>query len=346
MGVRMIIINSLNNLHKYSEIINIHCQKNGKIWNHRYEYFATKFSISKFTYMIFFDENKKIMCSVEQRDSDIWQCDINAYPFIYDELRVKVYDIIAFLDTIVSYLKIKCIYGQLIYEDVPLYSDIRYEKGFTTWDRLGNPIIIKKNYESIFNELKQRISINNVDRIRKKYKKKFIIKNKDIEDQIEDLEIIEKNSWKGRLGQNMLAREKQFAYYSDLMLKEVIKFIGLYYDKVPVAYILLAYHKDILYLIKWSYDEAFKSYSPGRNLMLDVIQMMDKNTYRYIDLYGSPDSLKQLLETNRIKRYDFIYPANSAKSSVEAIREERMLHDQEIYINYINKKAIKNMYDK
>ncbi len=337
----MIEIETLDDIETYRDRIESLCFEYGIMWSHSYSYFQSKMKISNHNYKIYIDEDKEILCSIEKHDENIWKTDISGYPFICNLNKTKPEDIRVFLQSILEKIRVKDIYISQVYANIPLYCDVIFDQNFLSWKRLSNPLIRKESFVNIYAQLKERTTINNVDRVRKKYKRDFRILNKAVTEQIQDLEIIEKKSWKKVQGQDMLTRENQFVYYSELLQNKVIQFQAAYYEDIPVSYVLYAYYGDILYLIKWSYDQTYRKYSPGKNLILDIIESYDTIDYKYIDLYGSPDTLKELLETERIVRFDFAYPGNSF---VYDIKKERMLHDYNLYECYKKHYSLRSIY--
>jgi hypothetical protein len=111
-----------------------------------------------------------------------------------------------------------------------------------------------------------------------------------------------------------------------------------------VAYRIDSQTKEILYVLKWSYDEKYTDCSPGFYLLtVDLFKKYSQKQFEYIDLYGSPDMLKNLLETNRLERLDICYSTDP--NEVEIIRNERIKFDEKIFNNYKKQKSLKGLFN-
>jgi hypothetical protein len=339
----MIVITSLEDLYQNKEFITQCCENNGIIWNHNFLYYEAKFIHNKNFYHIFINKEPEIICSLEEKTDNIWQSDINGSPLIYSkDICTEV--IKGFFDEIINFLNVQALYFPLVYEIFPLYEKLKGEVYIKSWERLPNPMISGNiTYENIYEEFKRRIKSKSIENSRIKYKNKFSIKTESIEHQLIALKSIELKSWKRVYKQDMMSREDQFNYYSKLIENGVLKFNCIYDDDIPVAYSIETLYKDVLYLIKWSYNEEYKKYSPGRNLCLDRLEFYNQTQLKYVDLYGGPDGQKDLLESERVKRFDFSYPNLDI---VNSIMEERISHDEIVMENYLNGKSIRYAYNK
>lgn len=128
------------------------------------------------------------------------------------------------------------------------------------------------------------------------------------EDAARDVLAVDDRSWKAAVGQSMRQRGRQAKLYGSLVRDRVLSATFLRHGTKPVAFRLDGRTGARLTCLKWSYDEAYSRYSPGRYLLTDglVRQWADRGV-RVVDLFGAPDTLKDLLHTHRVPRVDVWY---------------------------------------
>jgi hypothetical protein len=120
-----------------------------------------------------------------------------------------------------------------------------------------------------------------------------------------DMLAVDDSSWKALCGQSMRQRESQWAVYSELVRSGVLTATFLRDRDRPVAFRLDGRVKDRVMCLKWSYDMLYKRYSPGLYLLTEGLTRQWSNKgIRTIDLFGSPDPLKDLLYSERRHRVD------------------------------------------
>jgi hypothetical protein len=159
---------------------------------------------------------------------------------------------------------------------------------------------------------------------------------------------IELNSWKHKYKQDMLSRENQLEFYISLIESGVatVKF-ACDATGIPVAFRIDARVVDVLYVLKWSYDDNYKQFSPGFYLLtVDLFKNLatdGREKYQYIDLYGSPDSLKDTIKTSELSRIDYYLASNLEQ--VQALSHKRQQFDEKMNQNYQNKNSIKKAFE-
>ncbi|MFH8589598.1 GNAT family N-acetyltransferase [Streptomyces celluloflavus] len=116
---------------------------------------------------------------------------------------------------------------------------------------------------------------------------------------------VDDRSWKAEHGQSMRLRGGQDALYGRLVGTGEITAAILFDGERPVAFRLDARVNDRLTSLKWSYDETYRRYSPGLHLLTEGLrQEWAGRGVRTVDLHGSPDTLKNLLYSERVPRAD------------------------------------------
>ncbi|MFD7668415.1 GNAT family N-acetyltransferase [Streptomyces sp. NPDC059788] len=120
-----------------------------------------------------------------------------------------------------------------------------------------------------------------------------------------DMLAVDDNSWKAARGQSMRQRGSQQEVYGGLVRAGVLTATFLRDGGRPVAFRLDGRAKDRVVCLKWSYDEAYRRYSPGLYLLTTgLTRQWSGAGVRTVDLFGSPDSLKDLLYSERPHRTD------------------------------------------
>jgi hypothetical protein len=141
---------------------------------------------------------------------------------------------------------------------------------------------------------------------------------------VQALAAIGANSWKSSLHAD-LQSNGQLQYYQRLLLEGLVELTVATLDEYPIAYRLDSLFRERVYALEWSFDQRYAALAPGMFLLLDgLLLRWGREKLHYIDLFGSPDRLKTLVETDRRARVDFAWPAGSV---TELLRRERSDHD-------------------
>jgi hypothetical protein len=144
---------------------------------------------------------------------------------------------------------------------------------------------------------------------------------------VEVMDRVESASWKASAGQSMHEREDQFALYSGLIERGAAELAVVYDDSTPAAYRLDTGAGRVVACLKWSYDERYRRYSPGFQLLTTgLADRWSGADLEHIDLFGSPDLLKDLVATGERRRFDLAWPDGEA---ARQLRRERTAFDAE-----------------
>ncbi|MCS0636934.1 GNAT family N-acetyltransferase [Streptomyces sp. LP05-1] len=137
----------------------------------------------------------------------------------------------------------------------------------------------------------------------------------------EDMLRVDDRSWKADRGQSMRSRGGQDRLYRRLVEDGTLTAAFLRDGDRPVAFRLDARVKDRVMCLKWSYDEAYRRYSPGLHLLTEGLRREwgGARGVRVVDLHGGPDTLKDLLYSARSPRVDLWYgdPELGARRAAE-----------------------------
>lgn len=341
----MKIIASATEFQKVKHFIEDIYARNGQIFEQSYVSLEINFRIKPMgDFYVFVDQDNLLVCAFERSGNNIWQSTIQHFPFLYaHEVSVDVID--AFLAEIKDFLNASSLYLPLIYETYGLSSEILKISNGLKWDRLPTQII---SGDYIIEEVWEQVESVYGSRSRRQ-KKKFErdLQVSEIDAQATDtidiiIKTVETNSWKSQAKQDMMTRDNQFEYYSSLIKSGAAKLTAAFHDQRPIAFIITAQVNGVLYAIKWSYDDNYSKYSPGFYLLVvDVINKYANKNLKYIDLFGSPDQLKDMIQNGSVKRYDFCYDHSI---NAEELMSKRQRFDTKVKDNYESKNSIRDIY--
>lgn len=127
------------------------------------------------------------------------------------------------------------------------------------------------------------------------------------------LDTIERRSWKARCDQSMHDRDQQFELYSGLLDRNLVTLDVAWHGRRPVAYRLDARVGQTVACVKWSFDEDYRRCSPGFYLLTQgLVRRWGPVELDLIDLFGSPDTLKDVVASGAVPRYDLAWPPRTA----------------------------------
>ena len=341
----MEIIDNIVTLEKNKRIIKSMYEKYGRTPYQSFESLIANFKTKDNNgFKVFIDYEKEILSAFETYWYDnTWKCSIESYPFLCDENA----ELESFINSIVDCLKTKTLYFPKVYIHTNIYNrmiELRKEDTIY-WDRLPVPIVdCKTSKQEIYEQEIVRYGKRTI-RQRRKFDNYLYVK--EVNDNTTDsiIKDIELKSWKRICKQDMLSRENQFIYYTNIIKNGLGKLYVAFTkeDNIPVSYRIDAITKDKVYFLKSSFKEEYKKYSPGSYLIAtDLIERYVENKkYSYIDLCGSMNTLKNMVATNELKRIDICYPYDKI---VDKIRDERTNFSKLNKDNYLNGNSIRDIY--
>ena len=275
-----------------------------------------------------------------KKNDYIMECALNIEPIImhkYDKEKMLL-----FLNKVSKELN-KTLYFPLVYEDSNFYKLLKND--LYNYQRLYTSII---DYGKIDNDI--LTYINKSDRVYfskrsvNKFENKLYIKYYTKKSVKRIIKHIELNSWKHIEQQDMISKNSQLIYYNELVNSGIAN-IAVAYDKhtnKAVSYRIDGIGNNKIHVLKNSYIEEYKKYSPGSYMLLYDLYKTYKN-YSYVDLYGGPGQAKQMIETNKIDRYDMFY---GDLSIIKEIETNRKVWDKKNYDNYLKGNSIKEVFNK
>ncbi len=326
----MIIINNLKDLEKNKHII-IEIINN-KMINFQLT-FENLYSIHKSndTAITFISDEKNFITTLKKKNDSIMECCMEIEPVFINENEKTLF---SFIQKIKDSLNVKVLYFPLVYENSTFYKVLNENNNLYVFKRLYTSIIRPKLIDNIYKYIR-KYNVN-------KFEKKLFIKYYEKEDMISEISSIEGSSWKRRVGQDMLTQKEKLVYYNELIKSGLAKIVVAFCRETnePIAYRIEAISNNTVYSLKTSFNEDFRKYSPGTYLLIYDMINQYKN-YEKIDLYGGPSLWKSKVETYRINRYDFCYGDEDVINKLKINREK---WDQKNYINFKEKKAIREIY--
>lgn len=327
----MIIINNLENLKKNKQtIMNI---MNNKMKNFQLT-FENLYCIHKSnaTAITFISDKKEFITTLKKKNDSIMECCIEIEPIFINENEKNLF---SYIQEIKDILNVKALYFPLVYENSLFYKLLNENNNLYEYKRLYTSIIQPKLIDNIYKYIR-KYNVN-------KFEKNLFIKYYEKKDVINEISIIESNSWKSEVGQDMLTQKEKLIYYNELIKSGLAKIAVAFYKDTnePIAYRIEAISNDTVYSLKTSFNENFRKYSPGTYLLIYDMINRYKN-YKKIDLFGGPSLWKSKIETNRINRYDFCYGDEDVINKLKINREK---WDQKNYNNFKEKKAIREIYN-
>ena len=329
----MIIIKNLKDLEKKQLLIK---SKKSTNYQHTYENLYAIHKSNK-TAITFIDEN--LITNFTLKNNDCYECMLNIEPIVTDEInKEKLWH---FINKIKNYLN-KTLYFPLVYEDSIFYQLLN--KDLYTYNRLYTSISDHTKINNIIDKIttSKRVyfSMRNV----KKFESKLYIKSYTQKDVSEIIQKIELESWKHTAKQDMITKNEQFIYYTNLVKSGIASLI-VAFDKMTdefVAYRLDAIYNTKVHVLKNSFKEEYKKYSPGSYLLLyDLFYRYPKVSY--VDLFGGPSLAKEMIETDRINRYDMLL---GDEKIIKKIEDNRIKWDKLNYDNYLQGNSIKSVFNK
>lgn len=235
------------------------------------------------------------------------------------------------------------LYLPLLYTDLPTTGSLREVPGAAVLERRPSPVIAwEERGADLWARCRSRLGSRARRRLRKFEAADLRIADLQGDEAVKAIAAVERLSWKARLGQDMHSRG-QMEHYRHLLLAGDVHTRAVLSDAGPVAYRLDAIVADTLFCLKWSFDESFRHLSPGFVMIAhDLVEQYGERALRQIDLFGSPDHLKDSVSTGGRTRIDIAWP--DGPRSREFLRE-RAEHDRRSAAVYRGGRGIRTAYE-
>jgi len=336
-------ISRREDLGPYTRFINQLFKENGQIHYHHIHGIEAGFIQNKHNdFYLVVDTKNKIASAFKKIDSDIWECFFQGSPVLASRIT-KQQTIVNFLREIKSRLSANTLYFPLIYTNDPFSMVFCNKDFFHTHKRLPTQIIEPPlDYRVIWERVRTRCG-SQADKRKERFEKSLYVRELTGLDVKRELAAVELKSWKHPCRQDMFSRDNQIDFYNYLIKSALAKITFVYYDNLPIAFRIDTIIKKVVYVLKWSYNQEYKKYSPGFYLVTtDLFERSNNTKNLYVDLYGSPDHLKSLLKTTEVERFDAIL--TSDPKTAEKIACKKTLYDKRIINNYKQGRSIKSLF--
>jgi hypothetical protein len=238
----------------------------------------------------------------------------------------------------------KCLYFPLVYKHT--FTGIAFSNSNAIgWQRSSSPIILAAAVnEDLVARAKIRIGSIADKRIKRFENSGASIKTAKNEESMNYISTIEQRSWKATCGQDMFSRNQAYIYESLARSEHSHVRIAMLGDKA-IAYRFDYRINNIVYALKWSFDESYKKLSPGFYMLTkDLTQSWRNKNIYHIDLHGSLDNLKSSIcdDDMGCERSDYAWPAGN--DDVYILRSERIEHDRRQLDNMKAGRGIRYLY--
>lgn len=239
----------------------------------------------------------------------------------------------------------KPLYFPQVYENSEWSKVMQTQARVDLWTRLPSPTVTFDSPDTTLIQVaKERIGSRAIRRLRKFENEGFSIISADKRNASEIIKRVEMTSWKRAQKQDMISRDQLWVYNALVQSPNSVVRVVMN-DEDPVAYRFDYRVGQRVFALKWSYNEAYKKYSPGFYLLVkDMEDYWRRQQVKSIDLYGSPDTLKSsICDTSReSKRLDIGWPRSS--DVVQNLKRERLEHDAGIKRAFNAGVSLKSIY--
>lgn len=233
-----------------------------------------------------------------------------------------VAELVALLSRACDDVGARAVYFPLIYTSTRAHAWLTGLPLVTSWERSGSPSVRVKGLEeegAAFTAAAVRRSVTS------RWQTQLQSRRLDSAEAIEVLRQVERHSWKTAMGCSIFDGEEEF--FKAALASGCYSAWAAWHEAEPIAYRIDAGVGDTLHAMEWSFDQRYRKLSPGKFLVLSAVHHAALEGYDQLDLYGSPDTLKCSIETHRRRRTDFLWVAGAWLPEHDALRSERLQHD-------------------
>lgn len=230
-----------------------------------------------------------------------------------------------FFERVIRALKVETLYFPLLYQDILKNQCTNIPSNALFYERRPSPFICWENRGAdVWQRCESRLGIRAKRRLKKFEKAGASVLTMEGKDAVEAIAAVERKSWKAKYHVDLFSRD-QFKLVKNLVENKSLLVRVVLIESNPIAYRIDFRVKDTVFCYKWSYDEDVRRLSPGFYLIAkDLIETYGNEPLKMIDLYGSPDSLKDTVSSGSRKRFDIIWPDSP---QARQISQERRQHD-------------------
>lgn len=268
----------------------------------------------------------RLVLAFGQREEGIWQSLFPAAPLLADPEVVGPQLLADALALIMAETGAEVLYFPLAYPHTAATSLLARVPDIVRWERTPSPAITWSDCGTGMDARFQQRYGSQAARKERKWQAHLQARTLPPQAAVQVLTQIEATSWKA--GQRAdLGASGQLTSYQHLLQKGMVELAATFYRGEPIAYRLDCLFRDTVYALEWSFDQRYAPLAPGIFLLVQgLVQRWGSTPLACIDLFGSPDLLKSLIETHRRPRIDLAWPPGKSTQHLCAARREHDAH--------------------
>lgn len=258
------------------------------------------------------EDQPRVALGLRPRARGVWQSLFPGAPLLVDPGAVDC----RLLEEILAQIQVdagaEVLYFPLVYPETSAAALLASVSRTIRWERSPSPVIAWNDAGAgIDTRFHQRYG-RRAGRKEKRWQENLRATMLPPREAIRALTRIEAASWKAGMHAD-LGSSGQLACYQHLLHEGLVELVAAMYHDEPIAYRLDCAFRETVYILEWSFDQRYAALAPGMFLLVKgLVQRWERFPLAYIDLAGSPDMLKSLLETGRRPRQDLAWPAGRA----------------------------------
>lgn len=262
-----------------------------------------------FVFCKFKIDNLDFISAFERARDNIWKCFILGEAFLFCPKIPNTGQLLQYLHEVTNQLNASGLYFPHVNINSPHYQLLRSVSNILQQERLPSPIIDWYTDGVDFISVLRQRSKQRAVRSWNKFERSLEVGVLTGTDAVDALANIERRTWKFSSKQSMHHRDHQLDFYSNWLLSGNLTMQVALDASYPIAYRLDCRVGDVVYALKYSYDDNYKKFSPGYYLLTKGIYgLWQSRGVKTIDLWGSPDLLKNHISTHQYGRTDFFWP--------------------------------------
>lgn len=271
-------------------------------------------------------DEPRLVLAFRQQAPGVWQALFPGAPLLADPGVADARLLAEILALIRADAGADVLYFPLVYPETAAAGLLARVPGAVSWERSPSPIVAWHDAGAgIAAHFHQRYG-SQAERKEKRWREHLQATTLPPREAACALAHIEAASWKAGIRAD-LGASGQLAYYQGLLQEGLVELAAAMYHDEPIAYRLDCLFGDTVYALEWSFAHRYAPLAPGMFLMVrGLVQRWSGVALAHIDLAGSPDLLKSLLETGRRPRMDIAWPAGSAARRLCAAQREHDAH--------------------
>jgi hypothetical protein len=272
------------------------------------------------------EDDPRLVLAFRQREQGVWQSLFPRSPLLVDPAVVDPRVLAETLALIKADTGARVLYFPLAYPETAAARLLACVPGIMRWERSSSPVIAWHDFGAGMDARFHQRYGSQAERKEKKWRDHLQVTTLQPREAVRALAQIEATSWKAEQRAD-LGSSGQLVYYQYLLQEGMVELAAALYHGEPIAYRLDCLFRDTVYALEWSFNHHYARLAPGMFLLVKgLAQRWGTSPLACIDLFGSPDILKSLVETHRRPRVDLAWPAGSITQRLCAAQREHDAH--------------------